>query len=144
MGTLQRCRTNLNEPRPDPGIPATPEHLSGRARKVFPQVAEMLFDMGVLTTADAMAVEGLCQAYADWRDAVEFVDRHGSTYVVTRYGPDGTPREELKAYPQVALRNEADRRMRGWLQSCGLTPVDRARVSALDTSIENPWGDLLG
>ncbi|MHC4393851.1 MAG: phage terminase small subunit P27 family, partial [Planctomycetota bacterium] len=55
-GTLQPCRTNANEPQPDPGIPPTPEHLSGRARNVSPQVAEMLFAMIVLTTADAMAV----------------------------------------------------------------------------------------
>lgn len=126
------------------GIPSTPEHLSERATRVYPQVAKMLFDMGVLSLADAFAVEGLCQAYSDWREAVEFLDEMGSTvYTVTRVSPDGSTFEDFKPYPQVAMRNDADKRMRGWLQSCGLTPADRAKVSALDAPPENPWGDLV-
>lgn len=103
----------------------------------------MLFDMGVLSLSDGFAVEGLCQAYADWRLAVEFLDEHGTTYIVTKSTPDGSTFEDFKPYPQVAMRNDADKRMRAWLQSCGLTPADRAKVSALDKQPENPWGDLV-
>lgn len=143
-GTLQPCRTNPHEPQVDLGVPEAPEHLSGRAAAVFPRVAKMLFDMGVLTVADGFALEGLCQAYADWREAVEFLDRMGKTvYVTTRMAPDGSEIKVMKAFPQVAERNEADKRMRAWLQSCGLTPADRSRVSAMDKKQDNPWGDLI-
>lgn len=143
-GTLRPCRVNFDEPTPERGIPATPDHLSERAKRVYPQVAKVLFEMGVLSSADGFAVEGLCQAYCDWREAVEFLDEMGSTvYTVERVTPDGSTFEDFKSYPQVAQRNDADKRMRAWLQSCGLTPADRAKVSALDQKEEDPWDGLM-
>lgn len=141
-GTLQPCRTNPDEPKLELSIPDCPEGLSERAARVYPRVARMLYDMRVLTEADAIAVEGLCQAYADWRLAVEFLDEHGTTYIVTKSAPDGSTFEDFKPYPQVAMRNDADKRMRAWLQSCGLTPADRSKVSALDKKPEDPWAGL--
>ncbi len=138
-GTLQRCRTNQNEPEPPLAMPLPPAHLSDRARCVFEGVSQLLYDMGVLSVADCFAVEGLSQAYCDWRNAVEFLDSNGSNYVVIHHAPDGTSREELKPYPQVAMASNADKRMRAWLQSCGLTPADRQKISRLDPGGEEDF-----
>ena len=138
-GTLRPCRENPKEPKPDLGVPVAPDHLSERAARVYPLVAEMLFNMGVLCPADAFAVEGLCQSYADWRDAVEFLDEHGTTFITIKVAPDGTEFKDYKAFPQVSQRNDADKRMRSWLQSCGLTPADRQRISRLDPGAEDDF-----
>ena len=142
-GTLQRCRTNPNEPEPALAMPLPPDHLSDRARLRFEQVSEVLYDMGVLTLADRSAVEGLSQAYCDWRDAIEFLDRNGRNYVVISRAPDGTTREKLKPYPEAAMASNADKRLRAWMQSCGLTPADRQKISRLDPGTEDGFFDDL-
>lgn len=143
-GTAQPCRMNKNEPNPEAGMPEPPEHLSERAAKVYPHVAKMLLDMKVLTVSDGMALEGLCQAYCDWRAAVEFLEERGSSvYTTTQTDSAGNERVVMKPYPQVAERNEADRRLRGWLQSFGLTPADRSKVSAIAEPEANPWAEFV-
>ena len=144
-GTARKCRLNKNEPTPDVGVPEVPDHLSERAARVYREFAKLLLDMGVLTVADGFALEALAQAYCDHREATEFLDRMGSTvYAITRSSPDGVTHEEFKQYPQVTQRNDADKRLRGWLQSFGLTPSDRSRVSTVvgDKST-SPWAALL-
>ena len=144
-GTARKCRLNKDEPKPEVGMPEPPDHLSKRAAKVYREFAKVLLGMRVLTVADGAGLEALAQAYVDHREATEFLDKMGSTvYSVTRSSPDGVTHEEFKPYPQVAQRNDADKRLRGWLQSFGLTPSDRSRVSAVvgDKSA-SPWAGLL-
>ncbi len=142
------ARPDRNKPlalAPLESVPKPPSYLSDPAAMAYHIFAGLLFDSGRLCQSDLFAVEGLAQAYADWRDACDLVDELGAAYPVERKSPDGTPRTEWKANPAVSIRNEADKRVRGWLQSCGLTPADRAKVSAL-TPAEDPadeWGDLL-
>jgi P27 family predicted phage terminase small subunit len=68
-GTAQACRLNPDEPDPERGTPDPPEHLSERARKAWPGVAKLLAGMGVLTVADGMVLEGLCETYAELVEA---------------------------------------------------------------------------
>lgn len=142
-GTAQKCRINQKEPQVKQGIPIAPEHLSERAKSVFKKVSEWIYGMGYLTVPDGMALEALCQTYCDWREAVEFLDKNGSVYIVERCSPDGVTHEEFKPYPQVAQRNDANRQLRGWLASCGLTPADRSRVQAIEQKEESPWAEFV-
>ena len=144
-GTAQKCRTNKDEPKPAVGMPEPPDHLSKRAAKVYREFAKVLLGMKVLTVADGVGLESMAQAYVDHREAAEFLDRMGSTvYAVTRSSPDGLTHEKFKPYPQVAQRNDADKRLRGWLQSFGLTPSDRSRVSAVvGDKPASPWAEVL-
>jgi P27 family predicted phage terminase small subunit len=68
-GTAQACRLNPGEPEPERGIPDPPEHLSERARSAWPGVAQLLDGMGVLTIADSLVLEGLCETYAELVEA---------------------------------------------------------------------------
>jgi len=96
-----------------------------------------------LTLPDVAVLEQLAQAYADWRDAVEFLDKSGTTYTITRSAPDGTTHDEFKQYPQVGQRNDADKRLRAYLKDCGLTPSDRARVSVVEKKDDSPWAEFV-
>lgn len=135
-GTLQATRTNPNEPKPDRRIPAPPLHLSPYARASWPYVSAVLDDLGVLTAADGLALEGLCECYADLRRAREALNNLGTdTYETT--GKDGNTMR--RAYPEVAMVQDADRRLQSWLSKFGLTPADRSRVSASKATSDNPF-----
>ena len=142
-GTARKCRLNKNEPKPEVGMPEPPDHLSERAARVYREFTKLLLGTGVLTVADGFALEALAQAYCDHREATEFLDKMGTTvYVVTRSSPDGTTHDEFKQYPQVTQRSDADKRLRGWLQSFGLTPSDRSKVTAIEKKEANPWDEF--
>jgi P27 family predicted phage terminase small subunit len=84
--------------------------------------------MGILSEADALALEGLAEAYADLRSARDALAARGDfTYETATL--TGTIR---RAYPEVGMVSDADRRLRAWLSSFGLDPVSRTRVSAID------------
>ena len=96
-------------------------------RSFWGHISKQLLAMGVLTVADGLALEALCEDYADlqrYRKAL--ADRGADTYELT--AKSGA--KMIRAYPEVAMAADADRRFQSWLGKFGLTPVDRARVSA--------------
>ena len=131
-GTLQPCRTNGAEPQLPPELPPPPDGLDERVTEAYMIHGKRLLDMRVLTRADAGSLAAMAQAWVDWRRAVEtladFVQENMSEYYVSG--------DLIKAHPAVGARNEADRRYRGWCQSFGMTPSDRAKVSAIETGGE--------
>ena len=142
-GTLQPCRVNKNEPEPKIGRPPMPRGLSERAKAAWKDYAADMELMGVLTMADGKILHQLAQAFADWQEAVEFLDKNGTTYIVTKSAPDGTTFEDFKQYPQVMHRNDADKRLRMLEKDCGLTPSDRSKVSATEQKEESAWAGVL-
>ncbi|MDO9711981.1 phage terminase small subunit P27 family [Paracraurococcus lichenis] len=138
-GTLQNYRANPNEPKPDRLVPMMPQHMSPHARAAWPYVCEVLDNMGVLTMADGIALEGLCEAYGDMRRGREALTRLGSDTYET-VGKDGNAMR--RAYPEVAMVQDADRRLQSWLSKFGLTPADRSRVSARAAQTDNPFAEL--
>ena len=138
-GTAQNCRLNKDEPKPNRGIPLCPKHLSPIAKTAWKYVASVLDEMGVLTTADGMAVEGLCSAYAELREARAALAKRGSPTYET-FTESGS--KMYRAYPEVAMISDADRRYRTGLAAVGMTPSDRSRVSAKAKEDENPWSDF--
>lgn len=151
-GTDQPCRMNPREPRPARARPRAPEHLSDRAKECWGQVCRLLDGMGVLTKADGLALEGLCESYAEMLTARERIRQYKSpTYrQVTKkqVGADkeGNPIFEekimIRAVPEVAIAADAERRFKSWLASFGLTPADRSRVSGLETPKANDWASF--
>lgn len=138
-GTAQKCRTNKAEPKPDRGIPDCPEHLSDLAREAWPAVAAMLDKMGILTVADEYALTELCETYAELRKArATLKERGAQSYATTNAAGELM----YRAFPEVAIIADADRRMRNWLASFGLTPADRSKVSAREKENENPWDEF--
>lgn len=118
---------NHNEPKPEPPTDGTipaPPHLSRAAKRLWPGQIKILRQMRVLTVADLKAVEGLCEAIADFRTACRATQQNEMFY--TTYNSRGE--KLIRVHPMMALKTEADRRMRVWLNELGMTPSARSRI----------------
>jgi P27 family predicted phage terminase small subunit len=106
--------------------------------------------MGILTRADVIAVEGLCESYSDLlaaRDSLKQDIVHGTVIVAKggslTYTTTGKSGIMVRNRPEVALIGDADRRVSMWLAKFGLTPADRSRVSAnVDPGAADPFADF--
>jgi P27 family predicted phage terminase small subunit len=115
-GTYRPDRANALEPQPARLIPKPPRHLSPRARKAWPMLSEILDQqMGILTAADAIALEAVAENYAKLLEARATLRQHGSLTVESGSGM-------LRPHPAVAMAADADRRLRAWLNSVSRQP----------------------
>ncbi len=128
LGNPGKRRTNAaREPTPArTGAIEPPAYLTPGATEAWRRLAPVLSAMGVLTVADGMAFESLCEAYADVRAARAAIEVHGDTVYETRNIQDGVMR---RPHPEVAQLAEAEKRLRGLLGEFGLTPAARSKVS---------------
>ena len=139
-GTVRKHRLNLNEPSPERAIPVPPAKLGAKARQVWQQVAQVLDEMGVLTVADTFALEALSHDLADLRQTRADLKARGSA-VYTTTSRDGSIMH--RAYPEVQMISDLDRRVAVWLPKLGLTPADRGKVTAIvEDEDANAFADL--
>ena len=134
-GNPGRRPLNAAEPKVRRARPSAPEHMSDRAREAWGYVSGLLDRMGILSEVDALALELLCEAYADYLGARAEIKAFGSeTYATETANGD----KMYRSHPAVAQRNDADRRIRGWLAEFGMTPSARTRVRADGPTEEDP------
>lgn len=137
-GTKRADRGAKNEPSPDRARPSAPAEMSDRAREAWGYVVGILDRMGVLTEADAMAVELMCEARADWLSARDCITEAGGETYTTDAGL-------IKAHPAVAMRNDAARRLQSLMAEFGMTPSSRSKVNAKDDDAkEDPAAKYFG
>ncbi len=155
-GTDRADRRHTHEPKPRVARLAPPSRLSPRAKRVWAKAAKLLHEMGVLTIADGVALEQLCNAVADLEEAraslaqsqvlvrrdpisgdyheKRIADAGSLTYItVGQSGP------MIRMRPEVAAIADADRRVSMWLAKFGLTPADRSRVGGAPPETMNPF-----
>lgn len=132
QGTDRADRGAQNEPKPRRERPSAPADMSDRAREAWGYVIGILDRMGVLTEADAMAVELMCEARADWLSARDLIESSGGETYVSKNSNTG--QALIKAHPAVAMRNDAARRLQSLMAEFGMTPSSRTRVNARDDS----------
>ncbi len=131
---------NKREPKPKRGIPRCPEDLSDVARAMWARIGPELDRMGVLTVADGVALELLCDAYAEYRAAREVITRGGMTYsCVTEAGGTMT-----RQRPEVTIASDAYRRVTRMLTEFGLTPSSRTKVQITPDAARDPLEELIG
>ena len=113
-GTAQPCRTNKTEPKPARSRPSPPDYLSAHAKVAWGAVSVLLDRMGVLTEADGLALEGLCSAYADLRDAhasLALPVAHGAAELARAgaltYVTEGKAGPMIRSRPELALIADA-------------------------------------
>jgi P27 family predicted phage terminase small subunit len=127
-GTDRADRRNGNEPEPallndlEP-----PAHIPPRSAVVWRQVASLLRAMQVLTVADVIGLELMCDAIADYRYAR---DRLCDDFVVTSAKGSEMVSQWLVAKQMAAKRAEA------LMSRFGMDPAARARLMI------NPQTDL--
>lgn len=116
---------NRNEPRPEKRAPNCPTWLEPEAKKEWKRMTKTLEAIGILTQVDATAFAGYCQAYARWREAEEFLSKHGTIFK--------TPSGYIQQVPQVSIAQTYLKIMKDFCSEFGLTPAARSRISVVTT-----------
>ena len=130
QGTARADRRNDSEPEPMLlNDLAPPKHLSERSAAVWTEVAPMLRRLQVLTEADVISLEMLCDAVADYRLARE---ECGDEFVAWSHKGSQMLNQWLVAKMAASKRAEA------FMSRFGMDPVSRSRVMV------NPQQDLFG
>jgi P27 family predicted phage terminase small subunit len=137
-GTLQKCRTNKHEPKVKVMKTSAPAWLSPTAKEAYQELSELLVDMKVLAASDRTALAMLCDAYAEYREARDFIKEKGMTYITTSEGG-----AMHRAYPQVAIASDAYKRVRSMMTEFGLTPSSRSKVAAQGEEVKDPFEEFL-
>ena len=122
------------EPKPKVGKLSCPRWMNGKAKWAFNELGLQLEKMKVLTHADRKALELLCDSYAEFREAREYVLSNGFTYETTTPAGD----KMVRPYPHVTIYQNAWRRCSDMLKQFGLTPSSRAGVEMIDEKEEDP------
>lgn len=138
-GTDQPCRINKKEPKLAVERSLVPEWLSERGQEAYRQLSDVLVSMNVLTKADRMALELLCDAYADYREAKDYLKGKGTTTYETATESGVI----FRAYPQVGMVSDAYKRIRSMMTEFGLTPASRSKVSAQGEEQKDPLGEYM-
>ena len=119
---------NKREPQPRREIPSCPAHLGDASKVAWGRLVEMLDRIGILTEGDALALERLCDCYADILACRELVERDGRTYTTTTAQGDTL----IKGNPAVTQLRAADAQFKSYLVEFGLTPAARSKVHVTD------------
>jgi P27 family predicted phage terminase small subunit len=151
---LARLRGNPGKrklrPGPQPSrtelVPEPLPFLSEYAKEEWQRVAPELHVLGLLTPLDHTAFGAYCNAYSQWRTAVEVLARLASNDPIMSgllvRNVDGTPRRN----PLIKVAKDAARDMSTFAGHFGLTPVARTRLGAAGWTPEPPskFDGLLG
>lgn len=124
-----RARGRKREPSPKAGMPAMPADLDGDARSCWKRLAGELDGLGVVSHADANALERYCRLWARWREAEREIAEKGSTFE--------TEKGYVGQQPSVAIAQKLAIALLRLEQEFGLTPASRTRVRKLDESVDD-------
>lgn len=111
---------NEREPKPSKKAPRCPEWLDPEAKKEWRRMSKVLEDLGILSEIDRSAFAGYCQAYARWKEAEEFITKHGTIVK--------TPSGYWQQVPQVSIAQTYLKLMYRFCEQFGLTPSSRSRI----------------
>ena len=114
---------NDREPEPlqlQAGDLEPPAHLDARSGDVWREVAPMLWRVKVLTEADLISLEMLCDAVADYRFARQ---RRGDAFVATS-GKSGS--EMLSQW--LVAQQMSSKRAESFMCRFGMDPASRSRL----------------
>ncbi|SCY25705.1 phage terminase small subunit P27 family [Alkaliphilus peptidifermentans] len=111
---------NEKEPKPEKKAPRCPSWLEPEAKKEWRRMSKILEELGVLTEVDMTAFAGYCQAYSRWKEAEEFLSKHGTIFK--------TPSGYIQQVPQVSIAQTYLKVMKDFCSEFGLTPASRSRI----------------
>lgn len=138
MGNPGKRPLNKNEPQPAKTIPPCPPGLSAESSAAWGRLSVLLHNLGVLTELDAMALERLCDCYAEILSCRRLIKKNGRTYKTI--GTTGSV--VIKANPAVGQLSDADRRFKGYLVEFGMTPAARTKVRVEGEKEKDPLDEF--
>ena len=126
---------NDEAPRFEKGIPACPELLTDEAREEWDYISKILDGAGLLTMADKTALESYCQAYKTWVTAVREMSKPGGMVITCESG-------YAQVSPWVSIASGAQKEIKNYLSSFGLTPSARVSLKVPQDTPETEYGKL--
>jgi len=136
---------NLNEPRPELTKPHCPTWLRLEAKREWRRIAPQLEKIGLLSKLDRVALAGYCQTYAKWRQAEEFIEKHGFSLTIPKKDEEGRVISMyIQQYPQVSIAKQCLDQIKAFCAEFGLTPAERSRLSIGEKDKkDDPMADIL-
>lgn len=108
------------------GLPDKPEWLDEMGQKAWDFLVPLLHQMGVLTRIDGHALSRYCKLWSRWRQAEEFLSKHGEMYPLK--DEQGKPKC-FQPWPQVSIANKLAQQLTRLEQEFGMTPSARSRLT---------------
>ena len=152
-------RPILPEPQPAKGIGKPPSGLPATSKRIWKTLAAELDRLNLLTVVDAMALEGVCVAYAHAIAAdreIERLQREIKSLTGSDRPEDASPEEIADEYRhtninynrlslQNAVSKKAWQQVKGFCTEFGLTPASRSRLAVGDTGmVLDPIAEMIG
>ncbi|MDB6035809.1 MAG: phage terminase, small subunit, putative, family [Verrucomicrobiales bacterium] len=130
LNGVRADRVNLAMPEPSREIPDAPFYLDEIGLDEWGRMAPMLWEMGVLTSADGPALGLYCRAFSRWHLASNDLEKNGCESM--------SDTGAIKRSPAAAVVAQAEAFMLRCLAEFGLTPSARARVKATPPASVDP------
>ena len=152
-------RPILPEPQPAKGIGKPPSGLPATSKRIWKTLAAELDRLNLLTVVDALALEGVCVAYAHAIAADREIER------LQREIKSATDEKRVKKlsaeelvveyrtininYNRLSLQNAVSKKawqqVKSFCGEFGLTPASRSRLAVGDTGmVIDPIAEMIG
>jgi P27 family predicted phage terminase small subunit len=122
-------------PRVAAKVPRCPAQLEGEARREWYRLARQLVDAGIATQLDRSALAIYCQAWGEWCEAVEHLNKGERTFT--------TDSGYQQQTPWVGMARAAAETMRKFMAEFGLTPSSRSRLPDPDDKTLDPFQEFM-
>lgn len=126
---------NEAEPNPQRRKMHPPAALSEKAKAEWRRLAPQLYQLGLLTVADRAALAAYCQAWADWTEALQELEKSGK--ILT------TDKGYSYLNPWYSVKVNAETAMHKFGALFGLDPADRSKVHAQPAEKEKSLAEIL-
>ncbi len=135
-GTLQKCRTNLREPKPEGDLVEPPEYMTEGAKSAWRYALECS-PPGLLRKLDMSILEVWASAADLYRKAQAGITKTG---ILIKAPNSGVPMQS----PYLAIANKQAQIMTKAATEMGFTPASRSRVSLPMEATEehDPWANF--
>ena len=139
-GTLQRCRLNSHEPRPQGSLGEPPEYMSDIAKEAWTYAVENA-PPGLLSSLDASVLERWANCAGLYREALGKINRAGVAGMIIK-----TPSGILRRSPLMDVIRDLASEMKGYESEMGFTPASRSKVQVRQESADknDPWAEIAG
>ncbi len=128
-----------HSPKPKKELPICPSWLSDKAKAEWRYIVPELDRLGLLTKIDRAALVTYCESFAQYRTAMEWIQKNGTHYPLWERDTktkeivrdaEGKPiLRYMQQVPQVGIANKAFQNIKSCCMMFGLSPSDRGRIS---------------
>jgi P27 family predicted phage terminase small subunit len=143
-GTFRKDREVKNPIKPI--IPLTltePTELNEWAKSLWRSIVDEYLPIGILTNVDVGSLLILCNEYGTYCEADDLIKAQGLEVEENVYSKDGDLIGTKKVPNQMLkVRNDAFKNYNSMCSKFGITPSDRARLSAPVKNEQNQFSDF--